>query len=126
MGGRPALDRSGDRWRILLTTRPRRRQAGEGGISEYATRAGPRFLIKYTARRPDGTQRVGLKRGFTTRKAAATALRAETRTLELGEWVEPTKQRLDPYLAEWVAGQRLSGSTNSSSLKNLRLHTAPP
>jgi len=28
-------------------TKPRRRQAGEGGISEYATKAGPRYLIKY-------------------------------------------------------------------------------
>ena len=90
---------------ILLTTRPRRRQAGEGGVSEYATKAGPRFLIKYTARRADGTQRVVLKRGFTTRKAAAAALRAELQTLEVGEWLEPTKQRLDAYLAEWVTGQ---------------------
>src|SRR4051794_24436691 len=125
MGGRPALDRSGDRRRILLTTRPRRRQAGEGGISEYATRAGPRFLIKYAARRADGTQRVVLKRGFTTRKAAAAALRAEIRTLEVGEWLEPTKQRLDAYLAEWVAGQRLSASTLSSYRKNIRLHIDP-
>ena len=108
-----------------MTTRPRRRQAGEGGISEYATKAGPRFLIKYTARRPDGTQRVVLKRGFTSRKAAAAALRAEIRTLDLGEWVEPTKQRLDAYLAEWVAGQRLSASTVSSYRKNIRLHVAP-
>lgn len=105
--------------------KPRRRQAGEGGISEYATKAGPRFLIKYTARRPDGSQRVVLKRGFTTRKAAAAALRAEIRTLEVGEWVEPTKQRLDAYLDEWVAGLRLSASTLSSYRKNIRLHIAP-
>jgi hypothetical protein len=110
---------------ILLTTRPRRRQAGEGGISEYVTKAGPRFLIKYTARRADGTQRVVLKRGFTSRKAAAAALRAEIRSLDLGEWIEPTKQRLDAYLAEWVAGQRLSASTVSSYRKNIRLHIDP-
>src|SRR4051812_37212797 len=108
-----------------MTNKPRRRQAGEGGISEYATKAGPRFLIKYTARRADGTQRVVLKRGFTTRKAAAAALRAEIRTLDLGEWVEPTKQRLDAYLAGWVAGQRLSASTISSYRKNIRLHIDP-
>ena len=35
-------------------TKPRRRQAGEGGISEYATKAGPRYLIKYTVQREDG------------------------------------------------------------------------
>jgi hypothetical protein len=54
---------------------------------------------------------VVLKRGFTTRKAAAAALRAEIRTLEVGEW------------AEWVAAQRLSASTVSSYRKNIRLHT---
>jgi integrase len=68
---------------------------------------------------------VVLKRGFTSRKAAAAALRAEIRTLDLGEWVEPTKQRLDAYLAEWVAGQRLSASTVSSYRKNIRLHIDP-
>ena len=36
----------------------RRRQAGEGSISEYQTKAGPRFLIKYSAQREDGTRRV--------------------------------------------------------------------
>jgi hypothetical protein len=41
--------------------KPRRRQAGEGGISEYMTKAGPRFLIKFTAQRKDGTKRVVLK-----------------------------------------------------------------
>ncbi len=43
----------------------------------------------------------------------------------MGEWVEPTKQRLDAYLAEWVAGQRLSASTVSSYRKNIRLHIDP-
>jgi hypothetical protein len=45
--------------------------------------------------------------------------------LEVGEWVEPTKQRLDACLAEWVAGQRLSASTLSSYGKNIRLHVDP-
>ena len=105
--------------------KPRRRQAGEGGISEYQTRAGPRFLIKFTAQREDGTRRVVLKRGFRTRKEAATALRAEIRKAEVGEWVEPSKQRLDAYLAEWIQGQRLGPSTLSSYRKNIRLHIDP-
>ena len=54
------------------------------------------------------------KRGFCTRREAAVALRAEIRRTEVGEWVEPSKQRLDAYLAEWIAGQRLSPSTLSS------------
>jgi hypothetical protein len=80
--------------------KPRRRQAGEGSISEYQTMAGPRFLIEFTAQREDGTKRGVLKRGFRSRRDAAAALRAEIRKAEVGEWVEPSKQRLDAYLAE--------------------------
>src|SRR5918997_4210938 len=64
---------------------PRRRQAGEGSISEYATKAGPRFLIKFTVQREDGTKRVVLKRGFGTRKDAAAALRKQIGKIETGE-----------------------------------------
>src|SRR3954452_274653 len=86
----------------------RRRQAGEGGISEYRTKAGPRFLIKYPVLQEDGTKRVVLKRGFTTRREAAAALRAEIRRTETGEWVHPSKQPLAAYLAEWLDGQQLT------------------
>jgi hypothetical protein len=37
----------------------KRRQAGEGGISEYLTKAGPRFLIKYPAVPPRVQWRLG-------------------------------------------------------------------
>jgi hypothetical protein len=66
-----------------------------------------------------------LKRGFRTRREAAAALRAEIRRTEVGEWVEPSKQRLDAYLAEWIGTQRLSPSTLSSYRKNIRLHIDP-
>jgi hypothetical protein len=105
--------------------KPRRRQAGEGSISQYATKAGPRFLIKYSAEREDGTKRVVLKRGFRTRKDAAAALRKQISKIEMGEWVEPSKQRLDAYLADWVHGQRLSPSTLASYRKNIRLYIDP-
>ena len=108
-----------------MATKPRRRQAGEGGISEYATKAGPRFLIKYPVMLQDGTKRVVLKRGFKSRHDAAAQLRLEIGKAETGAWVEPTKQRLDDYLAQWIAGQRLSASTLSSYRKNIRLHINP-
>ncbi|MEA3217603.1 MAG: hypothetical protein QOJ19_3759, partial [Acidimicrobiia bacterium] len=108
-----------------MTTKTRRRQAGEGGISEYATKAGPRFLIKYPVLLQDGTKRVVLKRGFRTRREAATQLRLEIGKAETGAWVEPSKQRLDAYLAQWIAGQRLSASTLASYRKNIRLHIDP-
>jgi Phage integrase, N-terminal SAM-like domain len=103
----------------------KRRQAGEGGISEYLTKAGPRFLIKYPVLLEDGTKRVVLKRGFRSRRDAAAQLRVEISKAETGVWVEPSKQRLDAYLAEWICGQRLSAATLASYRKNIRLHIAP-
>jgi integrase len=103
----------------------KRRQAGGGGISEYQTKAGPRFLIKYPVLQEDGSKRVVLKRGFTTRREAAAALRAEIRRAETGEWVHPSKQPLGAYLAEWLDGQRLGPATLASYRKNVRLHVAP-
>ncbi|MGK5115782.1 tyrosine-type recombinase/integrase, partial [Geodermatophilus sp. CPCC 205506] len=52
-------------------------------------------------------------------------LRAEIRKSEVGDWVEPSKQRLDAYLAEWIQTQRLSPATLSSYRKNIRLHIDP-
>jgi integrase len=108
-----------------MSTKSRRRQAGEGGISEYLTKAGPRFLIKYPVVLQDGTRRVVLKRGFRSRRDAAAQLRIEISKVEAGAWVEPSKQRLDAYLAEWVCGQRLSAATLASYRKNIRLHIDP-
>src|SRR3954451_862502 len=103
----------------------KRRQAGKGGISEYSTKAGPRFLINYPVLQEDGTKRVVLKRGFRTRREAAAALRAEIRRTETGEWVHPSKQPLAAYLAEWLDGQRLAPGTLASYRKNVRLHIVP-
>src|SRR4051794_31262184 len=109
---------------LMGTTK--RRQAGEGGISEYQTKAGPRFLIKYPVLLQDGTKRVVLKRGFRTRREAAARLRLQIGRAASGAWVEPSKkQRLDAYLAEWLAGHRLSASTLSSYRKKIRLHINP-
>ncbi len=66
-----------------------------------------------------------LERGFVRRADAAAALRAEIREVEMGEWVEPSKVRLDAYLAEWVEGLRLKASTLSSYRRNIRLHIDP-
>jgi integrase len=78
--------------------RVRRRQAGEGGISEYETKAGPRFLIKYSVTRDDGRKQVVLKRGFLTRREAAAALRAEVRKGLTGTAVDA-----------WMRGLEASG-----------------
>jgi integrase len=106
-------------------TKPRRRQAGEGGISEYATKAGPRYLIKYRAPLDDGSSKVVLRRGFLTRKAAADALGDINAEVRKGAHVVPSKITTGQWLDQWLAGLRLADSTRSSYRKNVRLHVQP-
>ena len=106
-------------------TKPRRRQAGEGGISEYVTKSGPRFLIKYTATLEDGSSKVVLKRGFPTRKAAAEALGDINTERRRGTHVIPKRLTVGEWLDQWVEGLRLAPSTVASYRKNVRLHLKP-
>src|ERR671916_3473859 len=102
---------------IPMTTKPRRRQAGEGSLSEYATKAGPRFLIKF---QPSGTGRSAWSSSVASRPGRTPPRLCARKSARprWGEWVEPSKQRLDAYLVEWVQGQRLRPST----LASYRLH----
>lgn len=102
-------------------TKPRRRQAGEGGISEYQTKAGPRFLIKY--KDPEG--RVRLKRGYPSRKVAADALKEILVDVKRGQYIEPAKITVEQWMAEWLDGLRLGPSTMASYRRNVRLHINP-
>jgi len=106
-------------------TKPRRRQAGEGGISAYQTKAGGRFLIKYAYLREDGSRAVALKRGFMTRKAAGEALREQLGKVDRGSHVAPNKITVEAHMAEWLDGLRLEPSTVASYRKNTRLHLVP-
>lgn len=106
-------------------TKPRRRQAGEGTISEYPTKAGLRFLIKYAATKPDGTKTMVLKRGYLSRKAAAEALREQRTKVATGQHVMSTRLTVGQHMGEWLDGLRLSPSTVASYRKNVRLHVEP-
>jgi integrase len=106
-------------------TKPRRRQAGEGGISEYATKGGPRFLIKYRYTREDGSAAVALKRGYLTRKAAAAALREQLGNIDRGTHVASTKVTVSEHFTTWLDGLRREPSTVASYRKNVRLHVDP-
>jgi hypothetical protein len=108
-----------------VMTKPRRRQAGEGGISEYATKAGPRFLIKYGYTRQDGSNAIALKRGYSTRKAAGAALREQLANVDHGTHVAPSKVTVAEHFATWLDGLRKEPSTIASYRKNVRLHVTP-
>lgn len=106
-------------------TKPRRRQAGEGGISAYETKAGPRFLIKYTYPKDDGSRGVVLKRGYLTRKAAAEDLRTRLASLDTGAHVAPNRTTVADHFDVWLDGLRKQPSTVASYRKNVRLHVVP-
>lgn len=104
----------------------KRRAPGEGGVSEYVTGRGSRWLITYYVTSPvSGERRRVLKRGFPTKKAAQTHLRGQLGKADRGEWVDPSREQLAAYLDTWLAGQRLRPSTIASYRKNIRLHIAP-
>src|SRR5215212_1819511 len=105
--------------------KPRRRQAGEGTISEYQTKAGPRYLIKYkNPREGEGPEWI-VRRGFLTRKAAASALGDVNAEIRRGAHVVPVKMTVGQWLDQWAAGLRVAPSTHASYAKNVRLHLKP-
>lgn len=103
----------------------RRRQAGEGSIVEYSTKAGPRFLIKYVAPLPDGTPKGVLRRGFLTRREAAEALRKELAAVDKGTHVAPSRITVEEHMNTWLAALRKEPSTIESYRRNVRLHVTP-
>src|SRR3954470_7300266 len=99
--------------------------AGEGTISEYQTKAGRRFLIKYPAVQPDGSRKAVLRRGFLTRRDAAAALREQLARVDRGVHVAPSKITVEQHFATWLAGLRKGPTTIASYRKNVRLHVVP-
>ena len=112
-------------------TRARRRQAGEGGISSYETKAGTRYLIKYTMVLEDGTKKVVLRRRgpdrqpFLTRKAAADALTDVRAEIKRGVHVLPSKLTVGAWGDQWLDTLRLAPSTMASYRKLWRLYISP-
>jgi len=73
-------------------------------------------------------RRQARKRGFPTRRAAQSALTSVVRSLEIGQYVEPSRLTLRTYVEEfWIpnARMRLRPSTVHSYERNLRLHVLP-
>jgi integrase len=68
------------------------------------------------------------KRGFTSKRSAQVALTALLRSVDVGEYVEPSRLTLRRYVEEfWLpnAKMRLRPSTAHSYERNLRLHVLP-
>ena len=110
----------------------RRRSPGEGSVWPYRTKAGQqRFAIGYVCLMPDGSRKAVTRRTgpagerWTTERDAKRALREILVAADKGELVDPSKQPVGAYLAEWLAGLRLAPSTVASYRKNVRLHIEP-
>jgi hypothetical protein len=85
----------------------------------------PRFLIKFTAQREDGTKRFVLKRGFKTRRDAAGAQREQLGHVDRGTHATPSKVTADRHFTTWLDGLRKGPTTIASYRKNVRLHVIP-
>jgi hypothetical protein len=92
---------------------------GEGTISQYATKAGARYLIKYSMPLEDGTSRVVLRRGFATRKEAADALGDINAEIRRGSHVVPRKITTGEWLTQWL-GRIAPGAVHAGELPQER------
>jgi len=110
-------------------TTSKRRGAGEGGLGSYDTAAGKRWSIVY--RVPDQATRKTRQvrqRGFTTQRAAQTALRAQLTAVAAGSHIARTELTLAAYLEDrWLPEMRtqVRATTAQSYARNLRLHVVP-
>ncbi|TRW46360.1 tyrosine-type recombinase/integrase [Georgenia yuyongxinii] len=106
-----------------------RRQRGEGGISEYATKSGPRYRIDWAQLVDPDDPDAGLMRrvraGFTTKKEAAAALRAELVAVSEGRSTRIEDTTVGQYAHEWLDGARLAETTRAAYSKILRLQVMP-
>ena len=128
----------------------KRRDRGQGGLYEYATKSGEkRWYIKFSAARPGEAdakayvRRQGRewgprpKRPFLTRRDALSELdeiRAElkagtyfTKLDELNAPPTPTEVvTVGSWLDKWLAARRIAPSTRASYAKNIRVHLKNP
>jgi hypothetical protein len=98
-------------------TKPRRRQAGEGGISSYTTKQGIRYWAKYKMPLEDGSTKEVLKRGFESRREAADFLTEKRAEIKKGVHVAPSKITVGQWLDQWLKTLRLAPSTKASYAK---------
>lgn len=99
----------------------KRRARGEGSVSQYQTKAGVRWLIKYH----DAEGTVKLKRSYLTKKAAADALGDINADLRNGRYIAPVRTTLGAWLDEWLDGLRLAPSSMASYRRNVEHHVKP-
>ena len=104
----------------------RRRGPGEGTVGEYETASGGRrYFIKYMAPQVDGSRKAVMKRGFTSKREATTALREQLASVDRGAYVQPSKLTVGAWLDEWLPAHRVSASTRASYEQKIRLHIKP-
>lgn len=106
-----------------------RRQAGEGGISAYETKAGPRYRIHWREPvdpdQPNGPRRQRTKNGFQDKRTAAAELRSTLASQDAGRYVRSTDVTVGEYARTWITTKRLSPSTEAMYRRYLRLHVDP-
>jgi len=107
----------------MSKTKAKRRSPGSGSVWPYKEKNG---TLRYAIAHPSfGTRRVGTDGEAWHSPAEAEEALTEMRVAaKRGELIDPSKQSLGAYLADWADGLRLAPSTLASYRKNIRLHLA--
>ena len=103
----------------------RRRQAAEGGISAYQTKAGLRYRVDFSMLDDYGKPKRQTKGGFLTKKAAGESLLDLRTQVKAGRYVKKTSQTVGQYMTEWLDGLRLGPTTVGVYRRLNRLHVEP-
>lgn len=103
-----------------------KRNNGEGGLSEYQTKAGTRYRITWrepidpTGFTPGERQRS--KGGFTDKRVATTELRKTLADIEEGRHVTTSGLTVGEYASRWVDTRRIDPTTRAGYRRYIRLH----
>lgn len=86
-----------------------------GSVSKYQTAHGARWqIVIELGRDAEGRRRQKRKRGYRTKTAATAALNAELADRNDGSYIEPSRQPLAAYLAEWLSATGPSRAPTSN------------
>jgi len=104
---------------------PRRRQAKEGGISAYETKAGIRYRIDFSIPLDDGETKRQVRGGFLTKEAAGEELLDVRAAIKADTFVQRSPVKVAVYMLEWLDGLQLRPTTIGAYRRLNRLHVEP-
>src|SRR4051812_31356720 len=111
-----------------MATERKRGRKGDGNVRSRTLSTGKTVWdVTYSWRTATGERRQTTKRGFPSETTARDWLRAKVVEIKRNGWAhqEPSRQRFDSFLTEYLSGKRLSEQTRLGYERKARLHILP-